>query len=284
MYRSSYKNARRLAVTEVNNAYRKADSDRWQKLDFVIGVRVQLSNNHTYRDHKGRIRTLVDICDDLKGDYPKDFVFTSWHPHCRCIATPILKSRAEMKADRERILRGEEPTPSPNEIKEMPANFKQWQKTNASRIQGAMERGSLPHWIKDNFIQNADGPLFPLFGYPTQTARLKAFKAKAKEMWQGKTFRDEVTITNKGIKEWLNQPHKHKADKDKAIFQIDDLLSNAEYKGWAVDIHNSSLKSRIYEVKIGGDPSYIIVREFAWGRQLHSITDSNNILKYIKDR
>lgn len=150
VYRSSYKNARRLAVTEVNNAYRKADSDRWQQLDFVIGVRVQLSNNHTYRDHKGRLRTLVDICDDLKGDYPKDFVFTSWHPHCRCIATPILKSRAEMKADRERILRGEEPTPSQHEIKEMPANFKQWQKANASRIQGAMERDTLPHWYRDN--------------------------------------------------------------------------------------------------------------------------------------
>ena len=41
-------------------------------------------------------------------------------------------------------------TPSPNEIKEMPANFKQWQKTNASRIQGAMERDTLPHWYRDN--------------------------------------------------------------------------------------------------------------------------------------
>ena len=150
VYRSSYKNARRLAVTEVNNAYRKADSDRWQQLDFVIGVRVQLSNNHTYRDHKGRLRTLVDICDDLKGDYPKDFVFTSWHPHCRCIATPILKSRTEMKADRERILRGEEPTPSPNEIKEMPANFKQWGRNNGSRIEDALERGRVPYFLQDN--------------------------------------------------------------------------------------------------------------------------------------
>ncbi|MDD7557181.1 MAG: hypothetical protein PUJ69_00725 [Porphyromonas somerae] len=43
-----------------------------------------------------------------------------------------------------------EPTPSPSEIKEMPANFKQWQKTNASRIQGAMERDTLPHWYRDN--------------------------------------------------------------------------------------------------------------------------------------
>lgn len=41
-------------------------------------------------------------------------------------------------------------TLSPSEIKEMPANFKQWQKTNASRIQGAMERDTLPHWYRDN--------------------------------------------------------------------------------------------------------------------------------------
>ena len=42
------------------------------------------------------------------------------------------------------------PTPSPNEIKGMPTNFKQWRKTNASRIQGAMERDTLPHWYRDN--------------------------------------------------------------------------------------------------------------------------------------
>ena len=199
VYRSSYKNARRLAVTEVNNAYRKADSDRWQQLDFVIGVRVQLSNNHTYRDHKGRLRTLVDICDDLKGDYPKDFVFTSWHPHCRCIATPILKSRKEMKADRERILRGEEPTPSPNEIKEMPANFKQWQKANASRIQGAMERDTLPHWYRDNQaliggvqMESAETAHEVQAPYPSEWRQKNLTRAKARH--QARTD-DEILST-----------------------------------------------------------------------------------------
>lgn len=115
-----------------------------------MGIRVQLSNNHTYRDHKGRLRTLVDICDDLKGDYPKDFQFTSWHPHCRCIATPILKTREEMKRDRQLIREGKAPAPSKNEVKELPQNFKTWQEKNAKRIAKATEQGKLPHWYRDN--------------------------------------------------------------------------------------------------------------------------------------
>ena len=55
-----------------------------------------------------------------------------------------------MKADRERILKGEEPTPSPNEIKEMPANFRQWGRNNGSRIEDAVERGRVPYFLRDN--------------------------------------------------------------------------------------------------------------------------------------
>ena len=32
----------------------------------------------------------------------------------------------------------------------MPDNFKQWQEANAERIQKATERGTLPHWYRDN--------------------------------------------------------------------------------------------------------------------------------------
>ncbi|MBR3455746.1 MAG: hypothetical protein IKH26_10515 [Bacteroidaceae bacterium] len=44
---SSYKNARRLAATECNTAYRTADHERWQQMDFVVGQEVHLSGNHT---------------------------------------------------------------------------------------------------------------------------------------------------------------------------------------------------------------------------------------------
>ena len=39
VYRSSYNNARRLAATETNIAYRTADHLRWQQMDFVISLR-----------------------------------------------------------------------------------------------------------------------------------------------------------------------------------------------------------------------------------------------------
>ena len=40
VYRSSFKNTRRLAATETNIAYRTADYTRWQDLDFVVGIEI----------------------------------------------------------------------------------------------------------------------------------------------------------------------------------------------------------------------------------------------------
>ena len=82
VYRSSYRNAQRLARSETNIAYRSADYERWAQLDFVVGVEIKLSNNHPE----------PDICDQLKGIYPKDFKWTGWHPHCRCHAISLLKT------------------------------------------------------------------------------------------------------------------------------------------------------------------------------------------------
>lgn len=81
VYRSSFMNAKRLAATETNMAYRTADNERWQKLDFVLGVEIKRSNSN-----KGP----CPICDALVGRYPKDYVFIGWHPWCICYATPIL--------------------------------------------------------------------------------------------------------------------------------------------------------------------------------------------------
>nr|WP_319268337.1 hypothetical protein [uncultured Draconibacterium sp.] len=82
VYRSSYKNAMRLAVTNTNAIYRQTDCERWSQLDFIKGIRIQRSKSTTYGS--------CVICDPLAGDYPKDYVFSSWHPWCICFATPIL--------------------------------------------------------------------------------------------------------------------------------------------------------------------------------------------------
>ncbi len=150
VYRSSYKNARRLAATETNIAYRASDHERWQDLDFVVGIEISLSNNHTCLNNKGVPQPLFDICDELAGRYPKDFKFTGWHPHCRCIATPILKSEEEREADDERILRGGEPidpSDSENAVTELPDQFKGWLEENAERIENAR---STPYFLADN--------------------------------------------------------------------------------------------------------------------------------------
>lgn len=140
VYRSSYKNARRLTATECNMAYRAADYERWQTMDFVVGIRIVLSNNHE-----------EDICDDLKGDYPKTFKFTGWHPHCRCHIETILKSTAEMQTDAERLKAGDAPLAgSVNEVKELPSQFTTWVQDNKERILAAEQLGSLPYFIRDN--------------------------------------------------------------------------------------------------------------------------------------
>lgn len=143
VYRSSYKNARRLAATETNIAYRTSDYTRWQQLDFVVGIEIKLSNNHTLNG-----KPFNDICDELAGRYPKDFKFTGWHPHCRCHAETILKTPEEVMADNERILNGEKPTEeSVNTVKDVPRRFKDWMDENSERISG---HSSAPYFMTDN--------------------------------------------------------------------------------------------------------------------------------------
>ena len=154
VYRSSYKNARRLAATETNMAYMTADYERWQQLDFVVGIRIELSNNHTLNG-----QPFTDICDELsaplgskntrgKGCYPKDFKFTGWHPLCRCHVVTILKTDEEMAEDTRRILAGEPlDGKSVNRVDDVPKEFKQWLKDNEER---AKYHSSVPYFIKDN--------------------------------------------------------------------------------------------------------------------------------------
>ena len=66
VYRSSYMNARRLAATETNIAYRTADHLRWQKMDFVVGIEIVLSNNHTIRLQPGE--KTSDLPGQMRAD------------------------------------------------------------------------------------------------------------------------------------------------------------------------------------------------------------------------
>ena len=96
VYRSSYKNALRLARTEINAAYRYSQWQQIQNNPLVIGFRIALSNNHTTLV-KGVPTPFFDICDELAGDYPKSFLWTGWHPQCRCSMIPIPISESDFE-------------------------------------------------------------------------------------------------------------------------------------------------------------------------------------------
>lgn len=155
VYRSSYKNARRLAATESNIAYRTADYERWQELDFVVGIEICLSNNHTLLGSDGVPHPFTDICDELAGRYPKDFKFTGWHPHCRCHAVSILKTPEEMAEDNRRIMAGEDISEtSENTVTDVPEQFHQWTVDNAERAEKSF---SVPYFVKDNLKYLPEG-------------------------------------------------------------------------------------------------------------------------------
>lgn len=138
VYRSSYKNALRVARNEINMAYRQNDYLRIQKLDFVKGIRVNLSPAHPE----------YDICDELQGDYAKGFRFLGWHPNCLCYTTTILATRDEFVASRRT---GE---PIKTRVRGIPKRAMDYLNQNADQIKGL---SSKPYFIRDNFKNTRNG-------------------------------------------------------------------------------------------------------------------------------
>lgn len=138
VYRSSFKNAMRLARTETNMAYRESDHERWQNMPFVTGIEVKLSNSHP----------RYDICDELKGKYPKDFKFVGWHPQCLCYQVPELASDADFEKMEDAILAGQDPDTVPRStVTEPPKGFTDYVRNNKERIAGWKNE---PYWMRDN--------------------------------------------------------------------------------------------------------------------------------------
>ena len=119
----------RLARSEINMAYRTAEQTRWRQFDFILGYEIKLSKKHP----------APDICDDLIGKYPKDFVWTGWHPNDMCYAIPIIASEDEYWSDKPLQY-----------VDNVPDGFKDWVAKNQPRISQAEKRGTLPYFLRDN--------------------------------------------------------------------------------------------------------------------------------------
>lgn len=152
VYRSSYKNALRMTATENNMAYRTADHLRWKETPWIVGIEVKTSiNNHG----------VSDICDQLAGEYPKDFKFVGWHPWCRCFASPILCSDDEYDKYEDMLLEGKDVSgwEPEGKITELPEGFNTWVEENEKRIASAKSK---PYFLTDNFKDGdpKNGPLW----------------------------------------------------------------------------------------------------------------------------
>lgn len=174
VYRSSYMNALRLSATNTNINFRQADHDRWQKMDFVLGIEIKRSNNH-----KGPCK----ICDAMVGKYPKGFVFTGFHPFCICVATPIMMDHEEFV---DFLL--DEKIPEKKIITSLPAKAAKFIRDNEEQLSRTK-----PYWYKDNFI---DSTLFASYNSLSDSIQGNSFNDLLKRAKQLgiKTKRFEDTV------------------------------------------------------------------------------------------
>lgn len=142
VYRSARQNALRLTITETNMAYNYANCERWSSEPYVLGIRIRTSANHPEKD----------ICDELAGDYPKDFMWRGWHPRCRCSMSSILIDRDSEEWEYLRSLPEKEyrAYKSPNLVPNVPEKFSKWCERNADKLNLARENGKLPYFVRDN--------------------------------------------------------------------------------------------------------------------------------------
>lgn len=74
-----------------------------------------------------------------------------------------------------------------------------------------------------------------------------------------------ATISNRSIKEWLNQPFEDVQAKNEALLNLQNLLDKATYRGSGIDKHDSTFSMYLFETEIGGKKCRIIVRSYLEG-------------------
>lgn len=117
---------------------------------------------------------------------------------------------------------------------------------------------------------------------------IKGYAARRKELWNivkctpskpahHSSLEGNILISNGSKKEWINQPHKHYAEKNELILDINSVIEHSKYVGKS-DVHSGNpmiVCSHLFEIDILGDKSHIIVHEYQDGElRLHSISDN----------
>lgn len=151
---------------------------------------------------------------------------------------------------------------------------------------------SIEYWIRkmiDNTFINIESSKEGTEAHPSRSlpesikARRREIKIEAMKKLRSKTllnpeFNKKIRITGSGIDEWLNQPHKHYAEKNEALLSLERLMETSKYLGCVEDPRKRRdvLKCHLFEATIGSESSWIIVHEMRWGEcLLHSVSEAD---------
>lgn len=229
VYRSARKNALRVARTEINSAYHKARNERWQNEPFVIGQYIHVSPQHN----------IDDICNDLEGRYPKDYVWISWHPQCICTSDPITIQGEEKKAFYKRLMAGEDMSNyvSPFAVLTMPEKYYQYIKDNSEAIVKAGMRGKLAWHLQDNTKYWAH------LLSPSDRKKLGLKAVSSKELILAKAKERHALRTKEQIDKIQSRWDKHRRDYYNGL--VHNLLGSKS----VTDIKSQDLFERYYAIR-----------------------------------
>lgn len=229
VYRSARKNALRVARTEINSAYHKARNERWQNEPFVIGQYIHVSPQHN----------IDDICNDLEGRYPKDYVWISWHPQCICTSDPITIQGDEKKEFYKRLMAGEDMSNyvSPFAVLTMPEKYNQYIKDNSEAIVKAGMRGKLAWHLQDNTKYWAH------LLSPSDRKKLGLKAVSSKELILAKAKERHALRTKEQIDKIQSRWDKHRRDYYNGL--VHNLLGSKS----VTDIKSQDLFERYYAIR-----------------------------------
>lgn len=229
VYRSARKNALRVARTEINSAYHKARNERWQNEPFVIGQYIHVSPQHN----------IDDICNDLEGRYPKDYVWISWHPQCICTSDPITIQGEEKKEFYKRLMAGEDMSNyvSPFAVLTMPEKYNQYIKDNSEAIVKAGMKGKLAWHLQDNTKYWAH------LLSPSDRKKLGLKAVSSKELILAKAKERHALRTNEQIDKIQSRWDKHRRDYYNGL--VHNLLGSKS----VTDIKSQDLFERYYAIR-----------------------------------
>ncbi len=229
VYRSARKNALRVARTEINAAYHKARNERWQNEPFVIGQYIHVSPQHN----------IDDICNDLEGRYPKDYVWISWHPQCICTSDPITIQGEEKKEFYKRLMAGEDMSNyvSPFAVLTMPEKYNQYIKDNSEAIVKAGMRGKLAWHLQDNT------KYWTHLLSPSDRKKLGLKAVPSKELILAKAKERHALRTKEQIDKIQSRWDKHRRDYYNGL--VHNLLGGKS----VTDIKSQDLFERYYAIR-----------------------------------